>query len=727
MKTAESPRPPATASETAGLAKVRLASSKIRDTHLDRLAIVYVRQSSPQQVLENRESTARQYALADYAQVLGWPAERVIVIDEDQGQSGARADNRSGYQRLLAEVTLDHVGIVLGLEMSRLARSNKDWHHLLELCAIFGSLLADQDGVYDPGDPNDRMLLGLKGTMSEVELHTMRNRLDRGRMNKAQRGEMFHGVPMGYVILPNGEVAFDPDEQARSVMQMVFDKFDEIGTLYSLMHDLVRHDIALPVRCRSGPRKGELTWARPTLSTLCCLLHNPIYAGAYAYGRRPVDPKSRYSGQKNGGKRWKPMAEWTVLIQDRVPAYISWEQYLKNQERLRQNQRGEQTRGVPGPGPALLAGLIACGGCGRCLKVAYPHRKGPHYVCVTHLLEAREQTCFGLGSREIDDLVTQQVLRALEPAGIELSLRALADAERERKRLDKHWQQQLQRARYDAELAERRYRAVDPDNRLVAGTLERQWNEALQKERQLEEEYERFRRQSPSQLTDAERSRIEALSGSIPTLWHAAATTNADRKQIIRCLVERVVVQVRSESEYVNATIHWKGGYQSHHEFTRSVRTYAQLRDFEPLMARVAELRQQGQNASEIAAALNEEGFRPPKCRGQFNAPMVYQLLRRRGLIGNERMHDSLRGANEWWLIDLAREVGVPADKLRDWARRGWVHCRQTPVQKYWILWADHDEIKRLKALLAKSQRGINAYETSLTKPKPKPKPTKKR
>ncbi len=726
MKTTESPRP-ASPEPPVNLGRVRLTSSKIRDTHLDKLAIVYVRQSSAQQVLENRESTARQYALADYATALGWPADRVIVIDEDQGQSGTRADNRSGYQRLLAEVTLDHVGIVLGLEMSRLARSNKDWHHLLELCAIFGALLADQDGVYDSSDPNDRMLLGLKGTMSEVELHTMRNRLIRGRDNKAKRGEMFHGVPMGYVILPNGEVAFDPDQQARSVIQLVFAKFDEIGTIYSLMHYLVRHDIALPVRCRGGSKKGELTWARPTLSTLCCLLHNPIYAGAYAYGRRPVDPKARYSGQKNRGKSWKPMAEWSVLIKDRLPAYISWEQYLKNQERLRQNRRGEQTRGVPGPGPALLAGLIACAGCGRCLKVAYPHRKGPQYVCVKHLLEAREQTCFGLGSREIDELVSQQVLRALEPAGIELSLRSLADAEQERKRLDQHWQQQLQRVRYDAELAQRRYRAVDPDNRLVAATLERQWNEGLQKERQLQEDYDRFTRQSPTQLTDAERARIESLSGSIATLWHAPATTNADRKQIVRCLVERVVVQVRPDSEHVNATLHWKGGYQSHHEFTRSVRTYAQLRDFKPLMSRVAALREQGHNASEIATALNQEGFRPPKCRGQFNTPMVYQLLRRRGLIGNERMHDGLRGANEWWLIDLAREVGVPADKLRDWAKRGWVHSRQTLVQKYWILWADRDEVKRLKALLAKSQRGINAYESSLTKSKPRPKTAKRR
>src|SRR5580658_9572137 len=280
MKTVEK-LPPLESTTTSNPARVRLTSAKIRAVHLDKLAVVYVRQSTPQQILENRESTARQYALAEFAQVLGWPAERVIVIDEDQGQSGARAENRTGYQRLLAELTLDHVGIVLGLEMSRLARSSKDWHHLLELCAIFGALLADQDGVYDPGDPNDRLLLGLKGTMSEVELHTMRNRLERGRMNKAQRGEMFHGVPMGYVILPNGEIAFDPDEQARSVMQLVFDKFDEIGTIYGLMCYLVRNNIALPIRSRTGPKKGELTWSRPSLSSLCQLLHHPIYAGAY--------------------------------------------------------------------------------------------------------------------------------------------------------------------------------------------------------------------------------------------------------------------------------------------------------------------------------------------------------------------------------------------------------------------------------------------------------------
>lgn len=288
-------------------------NSKVRAEHWRKLAIVYVRQSSPQQVLENRESTERQYALAGFATELGWPASQVLVIDEDQGRSGTSAEQRSGFQRLLAEVTMDHVGLVLGLEMSRLARSSKDWHQLLELCAIFGALLADQDGVYDPSDPNDRLLLGLKGTMSEVELHTMRNRLRRGALNKAQRGELFQGVPMGYVLLPNGAVAFDPDEQAQSVIRMLFAKFAELGSIYSVFRYFIRHGIDLPVRLRSGGRRGELEWRRPSLPTLCQVLHHPIYAGAYAYGRRPTDARAGYARQET------PLVETDVRMDGADP------------------------------------------------------------------------------------------------------------------------------------------------------------------------------------------------------------------------------------------------------------------------------------------------------------------------------------------------------------------------------------------------------------------------
>jgi len=695
----------------------RVPSSKILSTHLEKPAVVYVRQSSPRQVLENRESTARQYAFADHAVALGWPRDRVLIIDEDLGKSGRTAEGRSGFHRLVTEVTLGHVGLVLGLEMSRLARSSRDWHNLFEMCALCDSLLADEDGVYDPNDPNDRLLLGLKGIMSEMELHIMRNRLERGRDNKAKRGELFHAVPMGYVILPTGEVDLDPDEQARGVIHLAFDKFDELGSIYGLFHWMIRHDIKLPVRARTGAKKGQLEWRRPSIVSLAQMLRHPIYAGAYAYGRRPTDRKGTFS-PSNRYRPWVPMEQWKVLLKDHLPAYISWDQYLKNRERVKHNRNGPDSAGVPRSGAALLPGVLACGNCGRHMQASYHANGMAQYACNRQYVEGTEPRCYGLAAKAIDDLVAQQVLRALEPAAVALSLKACADVERERQRLEKHWRQRQQRAHYEVELAERRYQAVDPGNRLVAGTLEKRWEEALSQERQLQEEYDRFVRETPVQLTDEERARIEALASDIPALWDAPGTTNADRKHMMRCLVKRVVVQVRCDSEFVDVTIHWAGGYESQHEIVRPVATYAQLRDFEPLMNRVVELREAGYTAPEIAKALNAEGFYPPKRSGAFTTPVVHQLLKRRGLIGNERSHGELLGQHEWWLTDLARELKMSHLKLRDWANRGWVHSRKTPVQGYWILWADKDEVRRLGKLLAESRRGMNAYASELRTPK---------
>jgi DNA invertase Pin-like site-specific DNA recombinase len=698
-------------------------NSKIRPEHLAKLAIVYVRQSSRQQVLENRESTARQYGLAQEAQRLGWSAQRVLVIDEDQGQSGQSAENRPGFQRLLAEVTMEHVGLVLGLEMSRLARSSREWHHLFEICGIFGTLLADQEGVYDPNDPNDRLVLGLKGLMSEIELQTMRNRLERGRLNKAQRGKLFHGVSMGYVILPTGAVDFDPDEQAQAVVRLLFDKFDELGTIYGLFHWLIRHDVQLPFRLPTGAQKGQLQWRRPSIATLAQILKHPIYAGAYSYGRRAAHPKHKFAAT-NSYRPWLPMEQWQVLLKDHLPAYISWEQYLKNQERIQQNRNGPESPGAPRSGAALLSGVLVCGNCGRYMQTSYNSHGTAQYACNRHYVEATEPRCYGLAARVVDELVTQQVLQALQPAALELSLQAQHDIEWERQRLDKQWQQRQQRMRYDVELAERRYLAVDPANRLVAATLEKRWEEALNQEKEVQEQYDRFLQTTPPQLSDEEQKQIKALAVDIPALWQSPATTNIIRKQLIRCIVERVVVYVRCDSEFVQATIDWAGGYESQHEFIRPVATYAQLRDFEKLLDRVQQLRQAGETAAKIAAHLNAEGFYPPKRDGEFTAPVIYQLLKRRSLIGDERSHDELLDTNEWWLADLARELQLGYQKLGDWARRGWVHSRQTPIQGRWILWADSDEVIRLRQLLAQSRRGVNAYSNLLRTPKERPNST---
>jgi DNA invertase Pin-like site-specific DNA recombinase len=607
-------------------------SAPLTDQHLSKLAIVYVRQSNTQQIFDHKESRERQYALADYAATLGWPRERIVVIDDDQGRSGRTVEQRPGFQRLLAEVTLDHVGLVLGLELSRLSRSSKDWYQLLELCAVFGTLLADQDGIYDANDSNDRLVLGLKGTMSEVELTTMRNRLERGKLHKAQRGELILDVPCGYLKLPSGEVILDPDEQVRAGVQLVFDQFADLGSFGKLYRYLRRNKICMGIRVHQGPRRGELEWRPITRALLGRMLHHPIYAGAYAYGRRCVDPKRTAAGGGKVRMRYVPMAEWKVLQRDRLPAYITWEQYLANQQRLLANRSWPEAPGVPRAGVALLPGLLVCGACGRRMHAGYRTKAKPYYECMRRKLEG--STCCGLGATALDDLVGRQVLRALEPAALELSLQALHQVHQERERLHRHWQQRLERARQEAQRAERQYQAVEPENRLVARTLEHRWEEALRQERALQEEYDRFLQEQPRQLSADERARIEALASDIPALWQAAETTAAERKEIVRLLVERVVVHVRADSERVAVAIAWRGGLTTNHEIVRSVARYESLGDYPRLLERIRQLRQDGLTIAQVAKQLNKEGYRTPKSRKGYTSTTVRKLLSRQRYKG---------------------------------------------------------------------------------------------
>lgn len=705
-----------------GFASIPLScSTKIGPQHLALLALVYVRQSSLYQARHHRESRERQYALVDFALALGWPRERILVIDDDQGQSSQRpTEERRGFQRVVAEVTMDHVGIILGLEMSRLARCDSEWHRLLELCGVFGTLLADQEGVYDAADPNDRLLLGLKGTISSVELTTMRNRLEKGRLSKAQRGELFYSAPRGYVLLPNGKVDIDPDEQARSVMHLLFEKYEDLGTGRSLFFWLVDHGIALPVRPRTGPHAGQLEWRRPNYASVLEILHHPMYAGAYAYGRRPVDRKRQYTNGKSRLKNWLPMDQWPVLIRDHMPAYISWEQYLRNQESLKQNQTRSDTRGPARQGCALLSGLVVCERCAWRMGVSYRNRDKPYYRCMRSVAEGTRQFCFGVSANVLDELVAQQVLCVLEPAALALSLQAQADVRQERERLERNWQQKLQRTRYEAELAERRYREVDPGNRLVAATLERQWEEALRAQREVQEEYDRFAHQTLPHPSAEEAAHIAGLGADIPALWQSPHTTNADRQAIVRCLVERVVVGGERGNERVTATIRWAGGYESRLEFARPVRTYEYLSESDTLMRRIAELRERGKTAEETADIINAEGFKPINPGHSFNRDMVRDLLLKLGLYG-EQNDDSLLGKGEWWIRDLAEKLEIPWQTLREWAVKGWAHGRQTKIQKLWILWADREERKRLRQLRAAQHRGILGYPAELTTPKPRP------
>jgi len=699
-------------------------SPKIRDHHLARQALVYVRQSTPQQVLEHGESTARQYALVDRAVALGWPRDRVQVIDEDQGHSGQSAAGRPGFQRLLVEVSLDHVGLVLGLEMSRLARSCKDWHQLLEVCAVFRTLLADADGLYDPVDYNDRLLLGLKGTMSEAELHILKGRLLEGKRNKARRGELLNHPPIGYVRGPDGDYQLDPDEQVQNVLRLIFDSFEREGSLHGLLRYLKAHDIQLPVRPHGGPNRGQLEWRRPNRMTLQNLLHHPIYAGAYCWGRRVLDPRRQQPGKRSTGRTVQRPEDCEVLIRDRFPGYITWERFERIQQRLANNRAAVAALGAPREGPALLSGLLVCGRCGRRLMPAYSGRSEHlRYTCGRAMLDYAEPVCLGLSGQVLDTLVAEQVLAALEPAAVELSLAAEADLRAERQQLEAHWQQRLERARYEADRARRQHAAVEPENRLVARELERRWETALQEQRKLEEDYHRFQRQQPAELSAAQRSAILRLSQDVPQIWQAAGMRVQDRQEIVRLLVERITVDVAGESEQVEVKLQWAGGFVSEHRLIRPVSRYAQLADYPRLCERVEELRQAGCSFAQVAEHLNAEGFHPPKRTARFTGSMVGRLWSGRGLHGPRPAFMAEAGLlqeHEFWLTDLARQLELPVATLHRWQRVGWVHSRKVEgAGGRWAIWADAEERTRLRRLRRYRRHWPDPrYPADLTTPK---------
>jgi DNA invertase Pin-like site-specific DNA recombinase len=683
-------------------AGVALSGSKIGPRHLERLAIVYVRQSHPNQLLYHPESTRVQYNLTEHAIALGWPNDRVLVIDDDQGRTATNTEGRPGFQRLVAEVGLDHVGIIVGFQMSRLARSCRDWHQLIEVCALFGTLLCDLDGVYDPANYNDRLVLGLKGTISEAELHILKQRMSAGKLVKAQRGELGMHLPLGYVKRPSGEIVKDPDEQAQAVVQTLFEQFQRRGTTHGVLCYLVEHDLRLPIRIASGPDKGELRWARPNHPTLQNLFNNPAYAGAYVYGRRPIDPRAKRPGRPATGRKVAHVGEWAVCLRDRLPAYISWEQYEQNLRQLALNR--PTTRGVARRGPTLLAGLVRCGRCGHRMVARYSDGY-PRYVCAEEMAMYAGPLCQSVAARAVDRVVEALLLRALEPSALEVSLAVASDLEQERAREEQLWQQRLERARYEVERAQRQYNAVEPENRLVARTLERTLEERLGAEQKLQEDYRRARAARPATLSDAERSAIRALATELPKLWNSPTTTNEQRKDVVRQLLDEARLTVVGESERVEMTLRWAGGHETTTTLTRPVARLSQLSYYDDLVRRAQQLQREGQPLQQVADALNAEGWRPAKRRATFNASMVSSLLA--STVADRSRHSSRPlpekiEANEWTLPALADRLSMSRITLYSWVQRGWVRARKVPSPHppgSWIVWADAKELERLAAL----------------------------
>jgi DNA invertase Pin-like site-specific DNA recombinase len=711
-------------------------SEKILTHHLDRLAIVYVRQSTQHQVLEHRESTARQYALTDRAEEFGWSPDRIEVIDDDQGVSGSSIVGREGFQKLLAEISADRVGIVLGLEMSRFARSCKDWHTLLELCAIYRVLLADADGLYDPSNHNDRRLLGLKGTMSEAELHILKTRMHQGMWNKAERGDVLNHPPIGYIRSVKarqgeGDYVIDPDAQVQQVVRMVFDQFERLGSINALLRWMVRHDIKMPVRPHFGRDRGELAWRRPNRVTLCNMLHHPIYAGAYRWGHRQVDARKKIAGRPATGRTLKSHEDCRVLIRDRFDAYIDWETFERIQHKLRENSNLGTTMSAPRHGPSVLAGLVVCGRCGHRMLVSYANvhkdnpTRSPRYSCQRDAIDYGGDRCQSLSGESLEAFVIARLLQVVEPASLEVSLAAVEDIQRERERLQTHWQQRLSRSRHEAEVARKSYAAVDPENRLVARELERRWEEVLRDQEQMNIEYDRFETSTPAKLSDDERQEIKRLSESLPRLWNAETTTAEDRCAIARMLIDEVIVNIEGNSERVDVDIHWQGGFGSHHVMRRPVQTYEQLSYYDELLSRIKALLEENNTLGVIAKHLNAEGYQPPKRSSQFSAGILTRLLRDRGIrtgpLPKSVTEENHLHTNEWWLSDLATELSIPIATLHRWQRVGWVTSHKVTATGRWSIYADAEELSRLKQLRTQPRGWPNPYPLNLISPKPNP------
>jgi DNA invertase Pin-like site-specific DNA recombinase len=663
---------------------------KIGARHCERQAVVYVRQSTMRQVEQNRESTRLQYGLADRACRLGWRQEQILVIDDDLGRSAASALDRPGFQRLVAEVGLGHVGLVLGIEVSRLARSCRDWHQLLEMCALFDTLIGDADGIYDPSTYNDRLLLGLKGTMSEAELHILKARMHEGRRAKAARGELVLGLPRGYVLKPSGEVALDPDEGVQQVIRLVFAVFERRRSVSGVLRYLVDHEIQLPDRIRTGPNKGDIRWNRPSRATLSDMLRHPAYAGAYVYGRRHHDGRLRVPGQPYSGRRFRRDPQtWTVLQQGAYPAYIDWGTFEQNQEQMAANRN--RYPGIPRGGGALLGGLVACGMCGRRMFTGYnDDGHEARYVCNQMAATFGAPRCQSISACPVDEHVSALMLSALAPSAIEVSLQVAEDLELERQQLHEQWKQRLERAGYETALARRRYEAVDPQNRLVARTLERDWEAALTAEQALRAEHERALARAPERLTEEEKATVRRLASDIPALWRAPTTTARDRQAIARLMIERVVILVHGESERADLACHWAGGVVTKNTLIRPVRRFEQLEHFDQMLAQITEMRSQGATAQCIADRLNAEGWRPPK-KHTFDAAMIRRLLQRRGLgtkrpiwSGNVPRIDE----TEMTLQELADRLGAHRQTVYGWLRRGKLTGRlaQVGTQRIWLV-----------------------------------------
>ncbi len=643
---------------------------KVTASQLARNAYLYIRQSTLKQVLHNTESTARQYDLRGKAIALGWDASQITVIDIDQGQSGASAADREGFQQLVAEVSLGRAGIVLGLECSRLARNNADWHQLLELCAMTGTLICDEDGLYDPRDFNDRLILGMKGQISEYELHFIRARLRGGQLSAARRGELRMGLPVGLAYDAAGHVVLDPDAGVQQALRHLFAVFARTGSARAVVAAFAGEKLLFPVRIGTGPRKGELAWMPLTHWRVLRTLHNPRYAGAFVYGRR------RGITSANGKNSCQPLPreQWTALIPAAHPGYITWEAYEANQQILLGNAAARGTDRAAGPareGTALLQGLAICGRCGRRMTVRYHARGGaevPDYQCMREAIDNAGPRCQVIPGGAADAAVGQLLLQALTPLALEVALTVQAEIEARAADADAMRASHVERARHRADLARRRYLAVDPGNRLVAGSLEADWNDALRALQAAQDDYDNATAATAT-LTDTDKARIRALAADFPALWSDPATPQRERKRMARLLIDDVTI---TKTSRIHLDVRFRGGQATSLDIPIPPPSW-QLRQTRPEVLATLDQLLEDHTDAQAAAALNAAGHRSGEGK-PFTGRIVLELRRSHHLPSHA---DRLRARGLLTLAQTASRLGVHTSTIKAWRRAGLLTAHQ--------------------------------------------------
>jgi DNA invertase Pin-like site-specific DNA recombinase len=672
--------------------------SKIADRHLSRQACIYIRQSTLAQVRFNQESTDRQYNLMNKARSLGWSQEQIRVLDRDLGQSGAAASNRADFKTLVGDVAMGQVGAIFSLEASRLARSNQDWHRLLELCAITGTLVIDEDGCYDPAEFNDGLVLGMKGTFAQAELHIIRARLHGGKLNKASRGELRFALPVGLVFDDN-KVVLDPDREVQGAIRTVFELFAREGTAYGVVRRFQELGLHFPRRSYGGAWDGKLVWGRLTHSRVLGILANPSYAGAYVFGRHQSSKQVGPSGEIATRSRTVPQDAWRVMIRDHHEGYIDWDRFVANRHRLAANRtNGEGLAGPTREGLCLLQGMLLCGVCGRRIGVHYTGNNGiyPVYQCLWKHREAlAPRACLTVPATPLDQAITDRLVGAITPVTIDLALAALTSLEERDREIGAQWRMRIERARYDVDLAERRYEAVDPSNRLIAATLEQRWNDAMQRLHDLEAELAAFERQVMRAVTAEQKRQILQLAGDFPQLWAASTTTPRDRKRILRLLVRDVTVTKGPEPKVVRLHIRWQGGGTETLQLQLPQNRAEAIRYSEAFVARIRELAV-SHHDDEIVALLRAEGQQSSTGK-QLTLGTIKWLRYKHRIPAPRPPNDALN------VRQVRERYGVSLWVVHYWIGRGIVTAQQRKPNAPYAITIDDKSDRLLREWVAKS------------------------